>query len=75
MDFNLYLTAYIKISSKCIIGLNVKSKTIKLLQETIWKKNKKNFELGLGTKITILKEKMIIKINQNFKTLLFERQH
>lgn len=45
MYFDLYLPLYTKIDSKCIIGLNVKPKTIQLLEN---KAERNICDLGLG---------------------------
>lgn len=45
ITLNPYITPYIKISTKLIIGLNVKSKTIKLPKKT-WEKISYGFGLG-----------------------------
>ena len=44
MIFEPYLISHIKINSKCIMHLYVKSKTIKFTEET----EKKSCEFGLG---------------------------
>lgn len=76
MNLKLYLTLYIKINSKMFINLNVRDKTIKLLEEN----TEENFcDIGLGKdslnkipKVQMIKEKKIENGLHNLKVSLLE---